>query len=614
MKSIKKYLSLSLTILFLLNVFSQNYSIQGMKSVTVQKTEKDNYPPRNLYVDTLTSITTWDVPKIIALLEDFNGDIAESMEEGPVIINFFIPIILPFYEGWEQGSFDFQGWTTNVDNWKINSQVGNPLPCAEFQGDTALTNYNCGLISSTLLGQDIIDGEVWFDFDIMLDSWVDTAIEEKMIVKVWENDTWHTVAGFINQGDMDWTLNHINISEFAKGNNFKLGFFATGLNSADIVSWYIDNIHVYRVCLPPYNMSVEMEEFVTVAYVYIDWTAPYANYGEWLSYNDGTFEQAFASTDGGAGIAQVFTPPQYPCTITEVRFFVSGYLNYYQNEEVYVLTGDGATILAGPYVVPGVEDDWVTVDVDDVTITEGTFMVATFNVLPDGPFIGVDDSYYDASLYFGSIGSFTELGEWGYFYIGSHEAYVEYETSDNVIVNSVLSKPKSNDKRSDIVMSNTFSDGTKRPDRDLLGYNIFRSSNGGEFELINEELVLENTYTDTLYTGGWYCYYATAVYSQCLSGSSDTACTPCFVGIEKLSLESSISIYPNPAKDFINIISTENINKITIINFAGQKVYEKKITEKTSIKLNTASYESGVYIIKVETEDGITAKRVAITR
>jgi hypothetical protein len=446
----------------------------------------------------------------------------------------------------------------------------------------------------------------------MLDSWVDTAIEEKMIVKVWENDTWHIITEFINQGNMDWTSNHFDISEFAKGNYFKLGFFATGLNSADIVSWYIDNIHMYRVCLPPLDLTAEMEVHQTETYIHLDWFPPYSSYGEWLSYNDGTFENAI--TDDGAGLAQVFTPTQYPCTITEVRFFVSHYLNYYQDEEVYVLTGDGATILAGPYIVSGVENDWVTVDVDDVTITEGTFMVATFNVLPDGPFIGIDDSYYDGSLYFGSIGNFTELGEYGYFYIGSHEAYVEYEISDNVVVNSVLSKPKSNDKRSDIVMSNTFSDGTKGHNCILSGYNIFRNADGGIFERINQEPVIQTIYTDTLYTEGEYCYYTTAVYDQCESDSSNNACVSCYVGIEELISESSINVYPNPAKDFINITSTENINKVTVVNFAGQKVFEKKITEKTSIILNTASYETGVYIIKIETENGIIAKRITITR
>jgi hypothetical protein len=540
------------------------------------------------------------------------GETAESMEEGPVSVTVTYGYPLPFFEDWQNGTFEFNEWTTECDNWRVNGQIGNPLPSAEFQWDPLLTDYECGLISYPLLAIDMIDGDIWLDFDLMLDSRFDTAVDERFIVKVWENGTWHAVAEFINEGDMDWTSNHIDITSIAKGADFRLGFFAAGLNSVDIIGWYVDNIHVYRLCAPPFDLEAIIDEYNTEAYVYLNWIPPGATEGEWISYNDGTFENAIASTDGGAGLAQIFTPPQYPCTVTKVRFFVSGYGSYFQDEEVYVLTGDGATILAGPYVVPGVEDDWITIDVDPVTITEGTFMVATFNVLPDGPFIGIDDSYYDATLYFGSIGAFTELGEYGYFYIGSHEAYVEYAISDNVVVNSVLTSPQSNGSRAGITESNTFSNGTLKPTRDLLGYNIFRNVDFGDFELI--DYTTDTIYTDTLYTGGWYCYYTTAVYDQCESDSSNNACVLCTVGIEELDLESTISVYPNPASDFVNVVSTEAITRITVINYVGQIVYEKKVSDETSILLNTASYETGVYMIKVETDDMITVKRVTITR
>ena len=538
---------------------------------------------------------------------------AESMEEGPVRVTVTYGYDLPFFEDWENGTFEFNEWTTECDNWGINGQIGNPLPSAEFQWDPLLTDYECGLISYPLLALDMIDGDIWLDFDLMLDSRFDTAVEEKFIAKVWENGTWHAVAEFINEGDMGWTSNHIDITALAKGSDFRLGFFATGLNSVDIIGWYVDNIHVYRLCAPPFDLAATIDEYDTEAYVYLNWTPPGSSggEGEWISYNDGTFENAIASTDGGAGLAQVFTPPQYPCTVTKVRFFVSDYLNYYQDEEVYVLTGDGATILAGPYVVPGVEADWVTVDVDPVTITEGTFMVATFNVIPDGPFIGMDDSYYDATLYFGSVGAFTELGEYGYFCVGSHEAYVEY-VSDNVVVNSVLTSPQSNGLRADISESNTFSNGTIKPNRDLLGFNVFRNWDGAAFEFIG--YTTDTVYTDTLYTGGLYYYYATTVYDQCESDSSNNDNVTCYVGIEELALEGTISVYPNPASDFVNVVSTEAITRITVINYVGQIVYEEKVSDETNILLNTASYETGVYMIKIETDDVITVKRVTITR
>lgn len=57
-------------------------------------------------------------------------------------------------------------------------------------------------------------------------------------------------------------------------------------------------------------------------------------------------------------------------------------------------------------------------------------MVATINSTADGPFIGVDDSHYNGTLFFGTIGDWTELGELGaYYFVGSHEAFIAMEGS-----------------------------------------------------------------------------------------------------------------------------------------------------------------------------------------
>jgi len=88
---------------------------------------------------------------------------------------------------------------------------------------------------------------------------------------------------------------------------------------------------------------------------------------EWIYYHDGSFENSFCSTEGGAGLAQVFTPEEYPITVTKVAYYNDDYGIPGQENEVYVLTGDGSTVLAGPYSVTGeYGDTWVPVDIDDV--------------------------------------------------------------------------------------------------------------------------------------------------------------------------------------------------------------------------------------------------------
>ena len=47
------------------------------------------------------------------------------------------------------------------------------------------------------------------------------------------------------------------------GKGFKVRFRAYGPNSANILHWYVDNIHLYGVCRPPTLLTGHQNEFVT---------------------------------------------------------------------------------------------------------------------------------------------------------------------------------------------------------------------------------------------------------------------------------------------------------------------------------------------------------------
>ena len=545
------------------------------------------------------------------------GETAESMHEGPVSVQVSYGYQLPFMEDWEFGNFEANEWAHECDNWKVNTNMGDPAPAVQFTWDDTIENYRCQIMSYPLLGTEIIDGDIMLDFDIKLDDRYETETEF-LGVHIWENGNLHEIAVFTNLGDMDWTSHHFEISDYAKGNDFRVVFTASGEASDNIYYWMIDNIHVYQWCAGPINIEAEYEE--PNPPVDIHWIPPYSNYTEWLSYNDGSFENALASTNGGAGLAQMFTPPDYPATVIKVRYWNSDFQAYDQQNEVYILTGDGATILGGPYYVnDGPPADWVEIDVDPVTITEGTFMVATLNTDPGGPFVGVDDSFYNGTLYFGTIGDWIELSELGqYFYVGSHEALVEMELGENVVLNSTATAPNTSNstmKGSDLTASGTFG-GSPEPtnvNRDLLGFNIYRKHNDGDFIKLNEELWPESPYMDNLEMGGDYWYYVTAVFDQC-EGISDTVYIMSTVGVDEVFTSSSVSVYPNPAQDLVNIESTFDISKVTVMNYVGQTVAQLKKVESALVKLNTASYEDGVYFIKVETTEGIITKKITIAR
>ncbi|HNR55830.1 MAG TPA: hypothetical protein PKJ19_11735, partial [Flavobacteriales bacterium] len=180
----------------------------------------------------------------------FPGETGESMHEGPweVIVDYCYE--LEFMETWSMGNFDNNNWLTDGTNWSINGQSGNPMPAAEFTWDPIQTDYELALTSYPLCAVGMTEGDIWFDFDLKLVS-VQPTGEELLQVQIWNWDTkvWNTVKEYSNaDGNFGWTSEHVNIKSQAMNKVFKVRFNAVGANSLNILSWFVDNIHIYRAC------------------------------------------------------------------------------------------------------------------------------------------------------------------------------------------------------------------------------------------------------------------------------------------------------------------------------------------------------------------------------
>src|SRR5690554_2173053 len=94
-------------------------------------------------------------------------------------------------------------------------------------------------------------------------------------------------------------------------------------------------------------------------------------------------------------------------------------------------------------------------------------------------------------------------------------------------------------------------------------------------------------------------------YSQ---GTED--CITPLVGLENISLEdNSITIYPNPTNSEVNISSENIINSIEIYNSLGQRVYQSVVNSNTKT-IDISSFTNGVYILGVNTENGVIRKKI----
>ncbi|HOV11910.1 MAG TPA: YCF48-related protein [Bacteroidales bacterium] len=74
------------------------------------------------------------------------------------------------------------------------------------------------------------------------------------------------------------------------------------------------------------------------------------------------------------------------------------------------------------------------------------------------------------------------------------------------------------------------------------------------------------------------------------------------------SLDSEIEVFPNPAKDMVEI-RTQPKSLIEIINIYGQLISATNTTETNSI-LDLSKFSSGIYFIRIKTNNLITIKRL----
>ena len=72
-----------------------------------------------------------------------------------------------------------------------------------------------------------------------------------------------------------------------------------------------------------------------------------------------------------------------------------------------------------------------------------------------------------------------------------------------------------------------------------------------------------------------------------------------------LAINNSISIYPNPTTGYISINTNDRLKRIKIFSINGAYLFS---SESKDISLN--SLKSGVYLLKIELDDGIINRRI----
>jgi hypothetical protein len=434
------------------------------------------------------------------------------------------------------------------------------------------------------------EGQIYLDYDIMLDNFNPTGTEE-MLAQVWnwESQEWSTVSTYSNvDGSFDWVSEHVDITDETMSTVFKIRFAATGESSLNILGWYVDNIQVYRECKTPYGLSVELVANQNEMGFLVEWENPYGLYNNWIEWDDGINSGNSIGTGSEIefDVAARWTPVQLyvyeGATVEQVAFFPAEATAEYR---IRIWTGAGAAnMIVDQLVENPLIGHWNDILLNSPVIIDVTqelwvgYHVNTQTGYPAGVDNGPAIDGYGNMMNFGGWQTLLEINP---------------ELDFNWNIKAYLN-------RGNINM--------------VTKYAVYRSNDGAPyfFRAFSEvERYLDES--DLCEFSDVICFYVTAIYSSdtdsCESNPSNHSCELCPGFIEN-KLTSKIKIYPNPASDVLFIESKEKIESLTIFDSRGITIeqWNNRTMEQWNgerVEIPVGDLLPGLYLVKVETGGGV---------
>ncbi|MBM3404669.1 MAG: T9SS type A sorting domain-containing protein [Bacteroidetes bacterium] len=155
---------------------------------------------------------------------------------------------------------------------------------------------------------------------------------------------------------------------------------------------------------------------------------------------------------------------------------------------------------------------------------------------------------------------------------------------------------------------------------EILGYNVYRSVNFGQYEMINHTPIPTCSFADTLPANYWsLLYYTTAWFSDVLTGSFLCESIPSnIIDLSTTTPEhegnSNVDIFPNPAGDLLTVRSSEKINIIGIFNNIGMLEMQTGGQGLLKAVLDISTLSQGIYFIRVQSGEREVVRKFVVMR
>ncbi len=156
----------------------------------------------------------------------------------------------------------------------------------------------------------------------------------------------------------------------------------------------------------------------------------------------------------------------------------------------------------------------------------------------------------------------------------------------------------------------------------VSNYNIYRDDNStGSFHFLDNTTGNQFGYTVTDYSSfpnAQYYVEASMINGTChptrtaFNASRSNVKYLGTTGIAESNNNSSITIYPNPAGNTLNIAGITGLTKISLFDIVGKLVIEKEASNNTAIDISQLPV--GVYTLLIESKTGRVFNKVVISR
>jgi hypothetical protein len=155
----------------------------------------------------------------------------------------------------------------------------------------------------------------------------------------------------------------------------------------------------------------------------------------------------------------------------------------------------------------------------------------------------------------------------------------------------------------------------------LEKYNVAVSTTGtapADFEVISGETPLlapADAWEEVTLDLSAYDGQTVYVGIQCVSEDAwifmvDDISIDFTVGVPETPV-AEVGLYPNPASDFVRISAGAGMKEVHIFNYLGQNVYSQAVSGN-NLTLSTTGLESGVYVIRIRTDQGDVVRKLTI--